>query len=233
MILNWKNLPGLVVELLVVILGVAIALAADSWREDWVESREEQRYLQRLARDLNEGIDILNREREIFSRVRNSALILSETIESGERLDDDDFVIEHYVQAGQHGVDRWEMYHNTTYQEMIASGRLGLIEDSNIREGLISYYREVDRLIEMLHNLPRMNRSFIEAVGLFPAEFGEYGAALTPVQREKLLMNVREDPEILGLLRRLHANLVFSDRIFAEIIPLAENLVSAVEATID
>ncbi len=56
---------------------------------------------------------------------------------------------------------------------------------------------------------------------------------LTAGQREKLLINVREDPEILPLLQRLHAGLVFSDRIFADVIPLAENLVSEIESTID
>jgi len=68
---NTKQVPGLFVEFFIVILGVIIALAADSWREEWVESREEKLYLQRLAQDLNDGIEILNRERDIFSGVQD------------------------------------------------------------------------------------------------------------------------------------------------------------------
>ena len=81
MLINRKSAAGLVAELFVVILGVMIALAADNWREDWAESQVEQRYLQRLASDLKNGIGILGRERENFSRVRASAVELIEAIE--------------------------------------------------------------------------------------------------------------------------------------------------------
>jgi hypothetical protein len=228
-----KKVSKSFVELFIVILGVIIALAADSWREDQIESQEEKLYLQRLSRDLNDGIENLNREQEIFARVRESALILSEAIESNDRLDDESFVIEHFVQAGQHGVDREEMEHDLTFQEMIGSGRLGLIEDPVLRARLVAYYREANRLITGLQSLPPVNRSFTRTIGLFPAEFGEYGAELTSVQREKLITLVHNDPEILGLLRRLHGSLVFMDRLFQRLIPTAQELVADIELAID
>ena len=231
--LEIKKIPSLFVEFFIVILGVIIALAADSWREDWVESREEKLYLQRLAQDLNYGIEILNRERKIFSSVQDSALILSDAIESSERLDDDVFVIQHLIQAGQHGVDRAEMEHDLTFQELIQSGRLGLIDDSDLRSRLIAYYREANWLISSLQSLPPANRSFIRAIGLFPAEFGEYGAELSSIQREKLLAIVREDRELPELLRGLHAVLVFNDRLFEKLIPMAQELAADVELAID
>ena len=225
-----KQIPRLFVELFVVILGVGIALAADSWREDWVESQKEELYLQRLAQDLNNGIEILYREREIFSKVRDSALILSNVIENRKKRHDDSFVIDHLIQAGQHGVARAEMQHDLTFRELIESGQLGLIDDPKLREDLIRYYREVDWLITDLSNLPEANRSFIETVGLFPAEFGEYGEELTSTQREKLIAVAFNDPELSGLLRRLHANLVFHDRLFVNLIPMAQNLATDIES---
>ena len=231
--LKIRAIPSLFAEFFIVILGVIIALAADSWREDWVESQEEKLYLQRLAQDLNYGIEILNRERKIFSSVQDSALILSDAIESSERLDDGSFVIQHLIQAGQHGVDRAEMEHDLTFQELIESGRLGLIEDSDLRARLIAYYREANWLISSLQSLPPANRSFIQAIGLFPAEFGEYGAEITSTQREKLLAIVREDRELPGLLRGLHASLVFLDRLYEKLIPMAQDLAADVELAID
>lgn len=233
MLINRKSAAGLVAELFVVILGVMIALAADNWREDWAESQVEQRYLQRLASDLKNGIGILGRERENFSRVRASAVELIEAIEDDARLADDDFLIHHFIEAGQHGVDRWEMVHDVTFREMLESGQLGLIDDPDLREGLINYYRDAEWLIGMLTNLPFMNKSFIEATGLLPIEYGEYDAKLTAAQRAELLAIVREDPELLRLLRLLHGSLTFTDRLFTKQIGRTAGLLTEIEAAIN
>ena len=223
---NWFTV---FVELVLIVAGVFLGIQVSSWNEERIERQQEALVLERIARDLQMGIEILHREREIFLSVRESARILSDAIEYGERLDDDSFVIHHFIQAGQHGVARAEMEHDVSFREIVESGRLDLIKNSDLRQRLISYYRDVNWQIDALGNLPRANRSFVEAVGLFPAEFGEYGAIMSATQEEKLLVVAREDTELLGLLRRLHAVLVFHDRLFERLIPLAEELFAEIE----
>ena len=223
---NWFTV---FVELVLIVAGVFLGIQVSSWNEERIEHQQESLALERIVRDLQAGLEILHREREIFLRVRESARILSDTIEYGERLDDDPFVIHHFIQAGQHGVARAEMEHDVTFRELIDSGGLDLIKNSDLRQDLISYYRDVNYLIAALEALPRANRSFVEAVGLLPVEFGEHGAKLSATQEERLLAVAREDSELLGLLRRLHASLVFHDRLFERLIPLAEELLAEIE----
>lgn len=224
-----QNWFAVFVELALIVVGVFLGIQVSSWNEERIERQQESLVLGRIARDLQMGIEILHREREIFLNVRESARILSDTIEYGERLDDDSFVIHHLIQAGQHGVAPAEMEHDVTFREMLESGRLNLIKNPDLRERLITYYREVNWLIRALGNLPRANLSFIKAVGLYPAEFGEYGAKLSATQKERLLTVAREDTELPGLLRHIHAALVFHDRLFERLIPLAEELLAEIE----
>ncbi len=45
-------------ELMVVVLGVLIAFAADGWREDLQQLREERLYLDRLSEDLDATLNM-------------------------------------------------------------------------------------------------------------------------------------------------------------------------------
>ena len=86
-------------ELGIVVVGVMIALAADSWREGWAESREESQYLERLREDVSSGLEVLIIERATYQSVMKACVALMEFVDNDEQSMDDATIVDHLVEA--------------------------------------------------------------------------------------------------------------------------------------
>jgi hypothetical protein len=221
-----EQLKRALAELGIVVLGVMIALAADSWREDWLESRIEAGYLERLRVDVSAGLSVLEIERETYKSVAKSALALTGGIEENVQSVDDDYLVTNLIEATQMGFGRNEMASDITYRELVESGRLNLIRNHVIREKLVAYYRINELLVEDLIILPSVNDTFGELTGHYPIQVAKSRATLTAHDRARLLAAIREDPDFTAQLRLLHAQASFNDRQFAELIERAQELLS-------
>jgi hypothetical protein len=216
-------------ELGIVVVGVMIALAADSWREGWVESREESQYLERLREDVSSGLEVLIIERATYQSVMKACVALMEFVDDDEQSMDDAAIVDHLVEATQMGFGRNEMASDVTYREMVQSGRLNLIQDQNVREGIVTYYRDVDLLIEALIEMPLVNNWFAQQTGIYPIDVSKNDAKLSPRDRGRLIAGIRDDAEVIQNLRSLHGQIIFNDRLFERLITQAEELVSLLE----
>jgi len=221
-----EQLKRALAELGIVVLGVMIALAADSWREGWLESRVEASYLERLRADVSAGLSVLEIERETYKSVAKSALALTDGLEENVQSVDDEYLVTNLIEATQMGFGRNEMASDVTYRELVESGRLNLIQDHVIREKLVAYYRSNELIIENLIILPTVNDTFAELTGHYPIEVARSSAALTTHDRARLLIAIREDTEFTAQLRLLHAQSSFNDRQFTGLIERAQELLS-------
>ena len=221
-----EQLKRALAELGIVVLGVMIALAADSWREDWLESRVEASYLERLRADVSAGLSVLEIERETYKSVAKWTLALTDGLEENIQSADDDYLVTNLIEATQMGFGRNEMASDVTYRELVESGRLNLIQDHVIREKLVAYYRTNELLIQNLVILPSVNDTFGELTGHYTIEIANSRATLTAHDRARLLVAIREDPEFTTQLRLLHAQVSFNDRQFADLIDRAQDLLS-------
>lgn len=219
-------------ELGIVVLGVMIALAADSWREGIAEDRIESEYLTRLQSDLSAGVVILKGERKGYVAVRDAAWVVIEALESEEERSRDDLLVENLVAAAAMGFDRQELASDVTYRELVESGQLNLLSDYEVREGVVAYYRQVDRLAENLEELPGINRTVGSLTGHLPVDILLFGVEPSTRARSRLLKAVREDPELSMQLRQLHAEVVFNDREFKQVVEQAQQLLTLIEGVI-
>ena len=202
-------------ELGIVILGVMIALAADSWREELLEDQLELEYLSRLHADLSAGVVALQVKREEYQAVMEATWVVLGALESEDARPDDDLLVGNLVAAAAMGFDRHELASDVTYRELVTSGQLSLLSDYEVRESIVAYYRRVDRLANGLEELPAVNSFVGSLTSYLPIDFLLYGAELAAGDRSRLLKAVREDPNLSRQLRLLHAQLVFNDREFA------------------
>jgi hypothetical protein len=216
-------------ELGIVVLGVMIALAADSWREDWLDARVEVKYLERLRDDVSAGLSAVRVERETYQSVMEAAAALTEGLEDNLRPVTDDYLVDNLVAATQMGFGRNEMASDVTYRELIASGQLNLIKNYEVRESVVAYYRNAELLITNLESLPSVNNTFSTLTGYFPIEIANDNATLTPHDRSRLLVAIREDPNLTAQLRRLHAEAYFNDRVFEKVIMQGQELLLLLE----
>jgi len=213
-------------ELGVVILGVMIALVADSWREGVLDSQVARQYQERLRDDVSRGVGNLRKVRERFTNAQVAALSLTDGA-AGDSESSPEDVAATFLVAAAIGIDREELESDVTYQELIASGQLVLLPDE-VRTGVVAFYREMDRLVQALGSLPPLNSLVARTTGYNPIEFLTYGKVLQADDITRLARAFGEDA-VKRELRELHAELVFYDRVFADILAQAEQLLVALE----
>ena len=237
-----SKLGRLATELFVVVLGVMIALAADSWRQGLEEQSIERRYLERLTDDVLGSMSNLTAHRESKAVIAAAAYELARSMEGDASPLSDDAFLETLFRATQIGFDRQE-FSDVTYQELVASGNLALIRDPGVREGVVEFHRRLDALIEILDELQRVvpiNDRVAELTGYFPYVFDVHcvpselfscgeSLALSMEDRGRLLRRLRRDEQLVLDLRHVHAELVISDLVFASTLSFGEELIAQLE----
>jgi hypothetical protein len=131
-------------EFLLIVAGVLTALAADGWRDERAEIRLEQEYLVRLTQDLQvdtliwrSSADDTRQKLEALSRLR-AWLQRPDTTESGLRGLASD------IAKGARLAYVGTFYaQESTYDELINTGRFHLIRDPQLRRDLAQYYRRI------------------------------------------------------------------------------------------
>jgi hypothetical protein len=156
--------PRILAEGIVIIVSILLALAADSWYQDRSDRLASEEYLERLAADLSADtatfhlmLDVLHRKDANLEAVARVALG-SEGPDSAffESLNATQF-----LGFNAPGAQR------ATYDDLIATGGIGLIRDQALRGRIVSYYdyaenqsrRIEERRTEYPHAVYRLDAS--------------------------------------------------------------------------
>ena len=168
--INYKNLAA---EFVVIVAGVVLALAADSWREELRQKRLEQDYLGRLETEIAGGRRNLEFQLQRFSSALASANFLVDQLTGNSEASSDALLVEHFTRATRTGSTAASVVSDSVYSELVSTGRLSLISDVELRVALADYHRSVEQLSGNLITLPLWKR-FREMTG---KEAGSYLAA--------------------------------------------------------
>ena len=150
------NYTQLAAEFVIVFFGVAVALAADSWREGLLEARLETGYLERLRVDLADDRTWLEDQLKRFSNAYDASHILIRHFESIHAPEEDDEpIIELFLNAANIGGSAAGVVFNDTFQELLATGRMNTIRSAELRYSLSNYYFAFEGLAEVRERIPR------------------------------------------------------------------------------
>jgi len=209
------NYTQLASEFVIVVIGVAVALAADSWREDLQLIEEESLYLNRLSEDLSATLNMFQFVQARLETMRDATLTLIEVHEAREGRPpmDPDSLAALYINAGGPEWDRSILERGATYRELLASGRLELIRDSNLRGRIVFFYLALDSLGIKLENIYDAGlRDRISSItGYRPYRLTSQtllsipGIGLSDENQDRLLDAMRDPPPSVADLRRMHA----------------------------
>jgi len=159
-----RNFAG---EFVVIVLGVLAALAVESWSEDRNERTLEEDYLSRLIVDLGRDLQQIGQARwASFAQARATTTLLfaiddplaGEIPDFTESIKSIDFtvpateVIDNTTMGGLVWMAKRSRSFSpsqATYDEMLATGRLLVIDDERLRTAVINYYSLTDGLSEM------------------------------------------------------------------------------------
>jgi len=135
--LNWAYGIG---ELVIVVAGVMIALSFDQWNSDRLDRVEEVEIIDRLIADLQ--VDLEGISGGLVRVARKEALLLrvASSMDSAiERPADMAGFLQDVAGAAAYGWNQARA-RRTTFDEVLASGKLGLIRDTTIRVRIADYY---------------------------------------------------------------------------------------------
>jgi hypothetical protein len=139
--LDWKYFVG---ELLIVTLGVLVALALDSWNDARLERGVEDQILIRIIADMEADTSFFawcseNLDAKLSALDHVSVALAEPDSQLGDSL----AFVEAVALGSSFGWDQ-PTVSRTTFDELVSSGTLGLINDSGMRRQLIEYYYEVE-----------------------------------------------------------------------------------------
>ncbi len=209
--------PWMAAELIVVVLGVLIAFAADGWREDLQQVQEEQLYLDRLSEDLDATLNMFQFAQARLETMGDATLTLIKIQEGGEGRSsvDPDSLAALYIRAtGPEWVPSI-FERGATYRELVASGRLQLLRDRELRGRLVFFYRGLDDLGVNIVNMydAGLRDRIASLTGYRPYRLTSRtllsvpGVGLSDANKTRLLDSMRDSPPSVADLRRMHGAL--------------------------
>ena len=127
----------LFIEFSVIVLGVLVALLMESAWQDRQDQQLAEEYLERLRDDLQENREVLETDLAFSQQNCQSAQVLLGAFTGATGLPPEELVLHAWAAALNYTPD----YETSTWDDLLASGRLGLIEDAELRTRIIDLFQ--------------------------------------------------------------------------------------------
>jgi hypothetical protein len=158
-----QSLRWLAAELLVVVMGILLALQAESLRERWSENQQGVTSLESILADLRSDSVALDRSLASI-KVQDQAVRRLADHFSGQRLLPDDSVTVVFRSASLGPI--WNS-NGSAYWGLRDSGRLELIRDEKLRSSIVAYYDGWSPyLLELLSHLQQAREDLVRSAML-------------------------------------------------------------------
>lgn len=134
--LDWSYAVG---ELLIVVFGVLIALGINQWNNERLEAAEEVEAVTRLLADIQSDLQNFESRLDAVDAKEAGLYRVKAIFAAGEAADPKTFLRDIIV-----GADfGWNqgLASRSTYDDLLGSGKLGIITDARIRFQIADYYR--------------------------------------------------------------------------------------------
>ena len=202
--INYLHLSA---EFVVIVIGVAVALAAESWRQDLLERSAETEYIERLNIDLQQDQENLKAFIEDSLELLASTNHLISVLESSARNLDRDEVISNLLVASSTPTFSVLTIQDIAYQELINTGGFNIIESSAVRQDITEYYRLATINKNAAERIPNSIFSrFRELTGYVPYYYTNLENSLTESDKTRLLEEL-DDKNILREFRAQRSSL--------------------------
>jgi hypothetical protein len=162
---NWPNAIG---ELFIIVVGVLIALAIDQWNADRLERLEEVDAVKRILVDLQTDLEDFDFRLNSVSAKEESLLRIQSALAEGTVVEPEQFLTDVII-----GADfGWNQgfAQRPTYDNLMASGQLGVIQSADVRDKVSNYYRlyedEHIRIDERETGYPALSYELVPRRGL-------------------------------------------------------------------
>jgi hypothetical protein len=232
----------ILVDFIVIVAGVLVALAFDSWAESRRNNRLEASYLTRLVSDVRDNNNELRKLIDLWSLYATSVRTAIDCLPEKADCDPQDFL----VAAVFGSLITMPTIQNPTFDEIIAASRLELLRAADVRAALLTYNRRLGFGDPFLSRLDRQYEAVVNemvpaqlvrsiARECRPEPFGIGGRCVIPLEDfdvEHYRRNMRAVPNIHGKLNWRLADAIRVNEIFEIRLAEAEQTLAVLESAL-
>jgi hypothetical protein len=140
----WRRIA---VEAAAIVVSILLAFGIDAWWDSREEAQDELVSLELIRRDLDESIKQLKSHIEYARSASQSALNAYVALSKPGPYDKE------YIRNEMLRVNRVTLRTpKAAYTELLSTGRLGVIEDRDLRDAIIRYYESIERVELIIQN---------------------------------------------------------------------------------
>ena len=198
-----QNWTAVALDFCIVVVGVFIGIQVANWNADRAQREVEKRYASYLHEEISANIEYFNDRVETYEDFQNALIGYYDYLNGNRNAPPDDETLRRVL--CKFGINRYGAINTSVYDELVASGRLGLIGARPARKALSDFRENLSGLnAYMAVTDPPLQRAYRK---------------LAPYRERKLN---REDNATQGCL--LKYELMESDKSVAPIIAEVQNL---------
>jgi hypothetical protein len=134
-----RDWPALFSELVVVVLGIFIAIQADSWWQHQSDLRQEASYLSRLVNDVTDDIENIEYGIRLATLRKELADVLIAAAENPDGVRERP--VKFLIAVEQSAYTFTPSLNSNTFEELRSTGNLGLLRNNELKSALFDYFR--------------------------------------------------------------------------------------------
>ncbi len=180
--INWKYAIG---EILIVIIGITLAFSLNNWKESNTDKKQKKQYLENLIVDIEQEIGRLEKNQEsIQGKLQEIGQIKPHL---GKKQDDRDAIVRKI-----YGLARLVDFRpvNTTYQTLINSGDMKLINDFELRRTIEEHYALHKSVLKDYGRLEKIHENYLGDFFIYHIDYSELAKGNTDILDNPLIKNI-------------------------------------------
>jgi len=135
--LNWSYGFG---ELIIVVAGVLIALAVDQWNQERVLRADERDAIASLLSELQDDLSSFRFRLQALDDKEDSLQRVGEVLSRGETDEPTQLLVD-VMRGANYGWNQG-LANRATFDDLVSSGRLGIVLDTEVRLAIADYYNK-------------------------------------------------------------------------------------------
>jgi len=134
-----QDWPSLLSELVIVVLGIFIAIQADSWWQHQNDLSQEASYLSRLVNDVTDDIENIEYGIRLARLRKELAGVLITAAENPDGVRERP--VKFLIAVEQSAYTFTPSLNSNTFEELRSTGNLGLLRNNELKSALFDYFR--------------------------------------------------------------------------------------------
>lgn len=208
-------------EIFLVVIGILIALQVNNWNENRKTLKKEQASLIKIAQNLEEDIELLQKIIHEDSIIFENLSKISEQIMGANSIDD----------LNLYGSDRFRVelfYPNqTAFENLLSSGQIEIIQNDSLTQRIQLYYRSIKIIQE---GTDFSLRNYSRDIEKFFMEFDHVRDH--PNLKKKAIAAYRDDPFLLNSLYFKNGLILRQISNYSKVMLEAQGILALIEAEI-